>query len=223
MRLRTFGLTLLLLGAVPSEAFLAAQTGAPRPALPMNMVGAETLESLMLLWEDTYRRTVDPTFRLNFESTMSGHAIQAFITGKTVLAAVTRDMQEEEVKAFTDKWGYAPTRIAVGMDALVILVNKYNPVKEIRTEQLDALWTLSRLQGWPKDVRTWGDLGVTAPNLMDRPIRLVAHPEGSGARDYFRHMIEMDGKPKPNIERGADIMTMVNLIISDQAIKAHAI
>ncbi|HWQ08871.1 MAG TPA: substrate-binding domain-containing protein, partial [Holophaga sp.] len=89
--------------------------------------------------------------------------------------------------------------------------------KEVKIEQLDAAWTTSRLQGWPKDIRVWGDLGLTAANWAERPIRLVGQPDGSGVRDFFKHAIEEDGTAKPNIERGTDVMSMVDTIITDQS------
>ena len=216
MRLKSVGIMLALFGLASSVTPVMSQAAVSKSSTTMTVVGAETLESLMLLWEDAYRRAV-PAFKLNFQATMSSSAIQDLIDGKTSIAPVTREMNAEELKAFKAKWNYAPTRIAVAMDALVILVNKNNPIKEIKMEQLDAAWTTSRLQGWPRDIKVWGDLGLTATNWSDRPIRLVGQPEGSGVRDFFRHAVELDGTAKPNIERGTDVMSMVDTIITDQS------
>ena len=220
MKSAIFGLALAWVGLLNTGAPLQAQ--AAKPAATLTVIGAEPIEPLMLLWEESYQKTVDPTFKLNFSPTMSSSAIQSFIDGKTLIAPVTRDMKTEELNVFTQKWGFAPTRVAVAMDALVILVNKNNPIKEAKIEQLDALWTTSRMQGWPRDVRSWGDLGLTASGWADRPVRLIGHPEGSGTREFFKRVIEADGSAKPGVERGSDVMSMIDTIISDQTAMGYA-
>jgi len=126
-------------------------------------------------------------------------------------------LKADEVKTFTAKWGYAPTRIAVAMDALVMLVHKSNPIKELKIEQLDAVWSSTRLQGWPNDIQTWGELGLTNANWNARPIVRIGRPEGSGIRDFFREAVELGGKGKTDTKHSEDAMGLMEEILANQA------
>lgn len=206
--------TLALAGFQPTLGPLAAQ-GAPKTDGYL-AIGSESMESTFLLWRDAYRAK-NPAFRLELRSEGSGAGAKALLEGRAHLAPMSRDMKAEEVSAFTAKWGYAPTRVAVAMDALVVLVHKSNPIREIKLEQLDAVWSSTRLQGWPKDILTWGELGLTGSNWASRPILRIGRPDGSGTRDFFRETVEAGGKGKSDTKRGVDAMSMVEEIIANQA------
>ena len=199
-------------------SLLAAQdpgaTPAPeavQPAKPIVISGEETLEPVLVMIADEFQQ-VQPGFRYSFQSTVSGQSVKDLIDGKASIAAVTRDIRPEEVAAFTARWGYAPTRVSFAMDALVILVNKDNPIRELKLEQLDAVWSPERRRGWPKEIGTWGELGVASPGWDTRPIVLVGHPGGSGARELFTEKITLGAAPRASIIRPTTIMGMVELI-----------
>ncbi len=198
----------LSLAALQTMALPLAAQGAPRSDTYL-AIGSESMESTFLLWADAYK-VKTPSFRIDLRAEGSGVGAKALLEGKAHLAPMSREMKAEEVSAFTAKWGYAPSRIAVAMDALVIIVHKSNPIKEIKVEQLDAVWSSTRLQGWPKDILTWGELGVGGGNWSSRP-------NGSGTRDFFREAVELGGKGKADTKRGVDAMSMVEEILTNQA------
>lgn len=205
--------------AVLSLALTAATLG-PAPlraqAAPVKATIAEMLEPLMLLWRDGYQ-TVDPSTRFEFQTALGAQVAQAFVEGKSPIAPMSRELNPEELAAFKAKWGYAPTRVSVALDALVMLVHESNPIKEARLEQLDAVWSQTRLMGWPKDIRTWGELGVSGANWANRPIVLIGHPDGSGTRAFFREAVEAGGKGKDNVRRSVDILSSIEEVIANQA------
>ena len=63
----------------------------------------------------------------------------------------------------------------------------------------------------------WGELGVTGGNWVSRPIIRVGRPDGSGLRSFFVDAVELGGKGKADTKHGADVMSMVEDIISNQA------
>jgi len=203
---------LFLIGG--SSFLLSAQT--PPGAQGMNIVVAELVEPMILIWRDAYHQG-NPNFQFTYQSTMNAVVSKAFLEGRSPFAPFAREMTPEETAAFTAKWGYSPMRVAVAMDALVVLVHKNNPIKEIKLEQLDAIYSTSRLQGWPKDIQVWGDLGVAGSNWASRPIELYGHPEGSGTLDFYRRVVQLEGKSKPNVKRGADILSMIEDLMANQA------
>jgi phosphate transport system substrate-binding protein len=174
------------------------------------------LEPLMLLCVEELRST-NPQFKLDVRPNVATEVAKALIEGRSQLAPITREFKPEELASFTAKWGYAPTRVAIGMDALVILVQRNNPIKEIKIEQLDAAWTTTRKNGWPKDVATWGDLGVSNGNWALRPIICIDRPEGSGLREFFKQTVTLGGKHKDTNRPSTDSATLVEEIASNQA------
>ncbi len=206
----TLGLAGLQSAVLPLAAQMAPQTDG------YVAVGSLNMESTFLLWVDAYKAK-RPSFRIELQPAVASIVVKSLLEGKAHLAPMNREMNAEEVAACTAKWGYAPTRIAVAMDALVVIVNKSNPLKEIKIEQLDAMYSSTRLQGWPKNIATWGDLGISGGNWAARPILRLGRPDGSGLRAFFRESVEMGGKAKEDNKRGVDAMSMVEEIISNQA------
>jgi len=191
---------------------LLAQAPAARPVI--NATVAEMVEPLVFKWKEAYRaRTTG--FQMEYTSTLQDKVFQALLDGRTMIAPSARDLTPEEIAQFTAKWGYAPTRVAMVLDALVFLVHKSNPLKEIKVEQIDALYTSTRNQGWTKDVTVWGDLGLTTGNWPNRPVEAYGHPLGSGTLDFFR--TTMPGTYKPKIKRFADILEMIEVLGANQA------
>ncbi|BDU72058.1 PstS family phosphate ABC transporter substrate-binding protein [Mesoterricola silvestris] len=207
------GLNSLLLASALVSA-LPAQAQAPRAGNAI--VVAEMVEPLMAKWKDAYR-SKHPGWDLSYASTLQDSVFKAFLAGQSLLAPSARDFTREEIAAFTAKWGYAPTRVAICMDGLVVLVHKSNPLKEIKIEQLDAIYSTTRLQGWPKDIQVWGDLGLTTGNWATRPIEVLGHPVGSGTRMFYLSAVQKNGTSKPTIQRGADILEMVENLTANQA------
>lgn len=80
-------------------------------------------------------------------------------------------MKDNELQAFETKYGYKPTAIPVAVDALAVFVHKDNPIKGLTMEQVDAIFSSTRLCGAKTDVKTWGDLGVTG-DLANKPVQL---------------------------------------------------
>lgn len=213
---RSFGLTLGigLLSLLPGTPCVA-QAALQGPNEISVTVG-ELLETLFLNWKYAYQNKY-PDQKINHLTTPNAVAIKEFLDGKSPIGPSTRELKPEETAAFKAKFGYAPTRIAVAMDAVVVLVNKNNPIKEIKIEQLDAMYSASRLQGWPKSVETWGDLGLTSGGWANRPIERWGHPSDSGTLVFFRQVIQLGGKDKSDTKTGSDVAYAHENIMANQA------
>ncbi len=210
MRFRSLLTTALLIGCGLGAQESLKSTG------PLLTVCSYDMEPLVLLWQDVLQ-SADPQFKLDMRPNSAVEVAKALIDGKSQLAPINREFKPEEVAAFTQKYGYPPTRIAVGVDALVVLVQKNNPLKELRIDQLDAMWTTSRLLGHPKDISTWGDLGIIGTNWTSRPIICIDRPQGDGLREYFSQNVSKGGKNKPTNQQSSDAMTLIESLMSNQA------
>ena len=178
-----------------SIAFLAAAGCAFAAEPSLVALGSGSMEQVVQAWRDDYRTRV-PGFRLEIRPEGSGAAPEGLLSGTAQLGLMSREMKPAEVAAFKAKFGYNPTRIAVAMDALVVLVNRNNPIREIRMEQLDALYSGTRHLGWPQDIVLWGDLGVNLPGWTNRPVVRWDRPEASGTRSFFHELVMHGDKGK---------------------------
>ncbi len=68
---------------------------------------------------------------------------------------MSRKMKDTELAAFEQKYGYKPTAIPVAVDALAVFVHKDNPIQHLTMEQVDAIFSSTRLCGAKADVKTW--------------------------------------------------------------------
>jgi phosphate transport system substrate-binding protein len=197
-----------------SGYFLCAQV--PDPASRTTVVCSFEMEPLLLAWIDG-ARGVDPEFKLQVRPNSAEEVVKALVEGKSLLAPINRELKPEEISAFAARWGYAPTRLAVAADALVILVPKANPIKALGIDQLDAIWTTTRRSGYPKDISTWGDLGLRSGKWARRPVVGMDRPEGDGLQDYFREYVTKRGRNKEAIRPSSDAMALVEELGSNEA------
>ena len=64
-------------------------------------------------------------------------------------------------------------------------MHKDNPIKGLTMQQVDAIFSATRLCGSKQDVKTWGDLGLTG-DWAKKPVQLFGRNSVSGTYGYFR-------------------------------------
>jgi len=227
MSLRTlFPVALLVLGLacqVPEEApakLVPPHAAAPvrEVALPtytaerpvsgeLKSVGSDSMEPLMALWGDDFKK-FHPRVSTLFICKGSGTAPKALIEGSALMGQMSREMNEQEQAAFQARFGYAPTRIPVAVDALVVYVNANNPIRQLRMEEIDAIFSTTRKGGAPKDLLTWGELGLNG-DWKHRDIQAYGRDENSGTRAFFKEHVMKKGDFKPSVKALLDQFAVV--------------
>ena len=147
-------------------------------------IGSDSLANLMSYWGELFHQFY-PAVKIQIQATGSSTATTALIEGTADFGPMTREMQPHEMRAFTARYGYPPTRIRVGVDAVAIYVQRENPLRWITLEQLDALFSATRRCGGVESLTHWGQLGVTGP-LQRRNIQLYARNSASGTYGFFK-------------------------------------
>lgn len=194
-------------------AFLAslacfAQTGKVDPNLPpykaapgvtgtITVVGSDTMDSIINLWYAGFRK-LHPDVTLKASTEGSTAAYLALLEGDSLIGSMSREMSKSESAAFVAKYGYAPTRVVVGLDALVVFVHPSNTIPSLSLEQLDAIYSTTRKQGGKEALTTWGSVGMNG-DLANRKITLYGRDENAGARQSFRDRILLKGEFRPNV------------------------
>jgi phosphate transport system substrate-binding protein len=147
-------------------------------------VGSDTLNNLMTLWAETYKRNY-PNVNIQIQGAGSSTAPPALIQGASNFGPMSRTMKDEEIVAFEKKYGYKPTAVPVAIDALAVYVNKDNPVPGLSIPQVDAIFSSTRKCGVAQEIGKWGDVGMTG-DWANRPIALYGRNSVSGTYGYFK-------------------------------------
>jgi phosphate transport system substrate-binding protein len=109
---------------------------------------------------------------------------QGVISGACPLGIMTRRLSRTEAEDFRFHWGYLPTEILVGADAVTILVHPDNPIRSLVLEDVDSIFSSTCKRGG-KPIRTWGDAGLEG-DWKSRPIHLYGPAKDSISRVSFQ-------------------------------------
>ncbi|MDD2321201.1 MAG: substrate-binding domain-containing protein, partial [Geobacteraceae bacterium] len=150
----------------------------------LNSIGSDTLNNLMTMWAEGFRKKY-PNVNIQIEGKGSSTAPPALVAGTAQLGPMSREMKNSEIDAFVKKYGYKPTKVAVAIDTIAVFVNRDNPLKSLSMEQLDAIFAKNRKRGYPSDITTWGQLGVTG-KAAAQPISLYGRNSASGTYGFFK-------------------------------------
>ncbi len=146
-------------------------------------VGSDTLNNLMTLWAEEYKRFY-PNVNIQIQGAGSSTAPPALTEGTANFGPMSRTMKDQEVQAFEKKYGYKPTPIGVAIDALAVFVNKDNPIKGLTISQVDGIFSSTRKCGG-KNVDRWGGLGLDG-DWTSKPIQIYGRNSVSGTYGYFK-------------------------------------
>ena len=126
--------------------------------------GSPQMDGLLHRYEEGFQK-VQPSVRFEntLKSTITG--VAGVYTGRADIALLGREIWPIEAQAFQSVTGHPPIAIEIATGAydvpkatyaLMILVNRSNPVASLSTFQLDRIFGNTRY----KPIRSWGDLGL---------------------------------------------------------------
>jgi phosphate transport system substrate-binding protein len=178
----------------------------------LSSVGSDSLANLMTLWAEEFKKAY-PNVNIQIQAAGSSTAPPALTEGTANLGPMSRPMKDTEIQAFEEKYGYKPTAVPVAIDALAVFVHKDNPIKSLDMEQVDAIFSSTRLCGGEKDITTWGDLGMTG-EWAAKPIQLFGRNSVSGTYGYFKEVALCKGDFKANVNEQPGSASVVQSVSS---------
>jgi len=177
----------------------------------LSSVGSDTLANLMTLWAEEFNREY-PNVNIQIQAAGSSTAPPALTEGTSNIGPMSREMKDDELVAFEDKYGYKPTAIPVAIDALAVMVNKDNPVKGLSLPQVDAIFSSTRKCGHATEIDNWGDAGVAA--WASKSIQLYGRNSVSGTYGYFKEHALCKGDFKSNVNEQPGSASVVQSVTS---------
>ncbi|HVE40994.1 MAG TPA: substrate-binding domain-containing protein [Planctomycetota bacterium] len=160
---------------------------------------ANGFETLLGLWTDRMKQHY-PDLRGGKADDRSSTP-KALTAGTNRIGILARRWTEAEVEDFRLHWGYVPTEIAVGTDALSIVVHPENPIASLPLELLDAIFSSTRRRGG-REIHTWGDLGLDGA-WKSRPIIPYGCGKDSPARVRFQERVLQGGAYRDGVKEVA--------------------
>ena len=178
---------LLLSASVPASA-------APAPiAGSLTIVGSDTASALVLRWSDAFRQQ-HAGVRVQIQAPGSASAPIALLEGAADIGMMSRPMSEGETDAFRRRYGYAPTRVAVAHDAIVVFVNPANPLQSITRRELDAIYSSTLRCGGAEPLTRWDRLGAPAGHIL-----ATGRNNASGTSEFFREQALCGGDYRSDV------------------------
>ena len=156
--------------------------------------GMDTVEHMMAAWNAAFRK-----FHPNAHFSVvqkDGLAPE----DRIALGPHTMEVFDPSNLPYENAYGYEPFRIKIcaaayilksHVSAIGVYVNKSNPLTSISLRKLDALFSAERRRGYPADITTWGQLGLTGPSA-DKPIHIYGFYWRDDVTDYFRKLVMLD-------------------------------
>jgi phosphate transport system substrate-binding protein len=220
---RTGAVVVAVLAAVTGTAALqvvrvdpsiAAYQKASGVSGSLSSVGSDSMNNLMTLWAETFRRFY-PNVKVQVEGKGSSTAPPALIAGTAQFGPMSRQMRSTEIDQFGQRYGYKPTEIRTSYDALAVYVHRDNPIKQLSLAQVEAVFGKSRRRGYKQNVTTWGQLGLTG-DWANRPIGLYGRNSASGTYGFFKEHTLKNGDYKDTVKEQPGSASVVQGVGEDR-------
>lgn len=160
-----------------------------------SIIGSDTLETLMPDMLKAYARHV-PDRHFVTDLRGSSTAMPALTAGTTIFAPMGRELWQNDLDAFRQVKGYAPTRLRIaysshgprtdGKTPPAIYVNAANPVAGLSIAQIQRIFAAGAPGG---DIRDWAEVGGGAG-----AIHVYGAPDDGGFGTAMR-LSKLDGLP----------------------------
>ncbi|MEX0959899.1 MAG: phosphate ABC transporter substrate-binding protein PstS family protein [Burkholderiales bacterium] len=160
-------------------------------------VGSDTLNNLMTLWAEEFKR-IYPNVNIQIQGAGSSTAPPGLIEGASNFGPMSRMMNAREIEAFERKYGYKPTPVPVAIDALAVYVHKDNPIKGLTVPQVDAIFSATRQCGYPSNITRWGQAGMSG-DWASRDIAIYGRNSVSGTYGFYKEVALCKGDFKSTV------------------------
>jgi phosphate transport system substrate-binding protein len=186
----------------------------------LNSIGSDTLNNLMTLWAEGFRKHY-PNVNIQIEGKGSSTAPPALIEGTAQIGPMSREMKKQEEEAFEAKFGYKPTKIGVALDSLAVYVHKDSPLEQLSLAQVDAILSKTRKGGAAQDISTWGQIGVKG-SLANMPISLYGRNSASGTYGFFKENALYKGDFKDTVKEQPGSASVVLGVTEDKTAMGYS-
>ena len=199
---------------VKVDAALPEYTSVSGVSGSLKSIGSDTMNNEMTLWAEGFQSRY-PNVQIEIEGKGSSTAPPALVAGTAHFGPMSREMKSAEIDAFAKRYGYPPTALATAIDMLAVYVHKDNPIKGLTLQEVDAIFSMNRKGGHAKEIKTWGDLGLTG-EWADKPVSLYGRNSASGTYGYFKEHALFGGDYKSSVKEQPGSSSVVQAVATDK-------
>ena len=170
MNLRVFLSLTLLAALIAGCAQNPGGQGQPKTAAYIQNKGSDTIVNLALAWAEKYQND-HPEVSISVTGGGSGTGLAALINGTADIANASRKITQQEIDEANAN-GIHPVEFTIARDAIGVIVNPANPVKQLTLQQISDIYT--------GKIKNWDEVGGE-----NRPIVKLSRETNSGTHVYF--------------------------------------
>ena len=124
----------------------------------------------------------------------NGYTKGPFGSNSIKMVALSRPLTHEEQEASISRFGYPPTSLVIGKEAVALFVNRANPVRSVSLKQIQTMFSRSSILSNESMSMEWGNLGAQG-HWADFPVELVGlkSSQERGSHSLFRQLV-LQGK-----------------------------
>ena len=176
---------------------------------------AAGFESVLNRWGDRLKQHHPDLRGARVEKT-TGNMPEQLAAGTIRFGILGRRWTDAEVEKFRGEWGYFPTWIAIGGDALSIVVHPSNPLGTLTIEQLAAIFSAPRRRD-AKATVAWGDVGLQGDDWKKMAMRCYGPGKESRAHAAFQLRVLQGGAFRDGLKNAAGAEGVLNAVADDPA------
>ena len=147
----------------------------------IQLKGSDTILNLSQAVAEEFMKA-NPNAKLSVTGGGSGTGIAAKLNKTIDIAMASREMDSKEWQKAKDN-GLDLNEVTIAYDGITIIVNKSNPVKNLTTEQLRAIFI--------GEIKNWSEVGGP-----DEKIVVLSRDSSSGTHVFFKEHILRKGNAK---------------------------
>ncbi|MDD5712276.1 MAG: PstS family phosphate ABC transporter substrate-binding protein [Smithellaceae bacterium] len=185
----------LLIAAVTCASVIGASVALAEQSVIIK--GSTTVLPIVQAATEAYMKA-HPGVNISLSGGGSGDGIKALIDKTTDIADSSRSMKPEEIELAKSK-GVEPMEHKIAIDAIVPVVNKDNPVKDLSNEQLNLIY-----QG---KITNWKEVGG-----KDLQIVVISRDTSSGTYETWEQKILKGAKVTPKAQLQASNGAIVQVV-----------
>ncbi|MCR5773420.1 MAG: phosphate ABC transporter substrate-binding protein [Butyrivibrio sp.] len=137
----------------------------------ISLAGSTSMEKMCEAMSESFMES-NPGVTVTVEYTGSGAGLESLASGSVDIGDASRGLKDEEKNN-----GLVENIVAI--DGIAVITDKENTVTDITSEDLAKIYT--------GEITNWSEVGGT-----DQPIVVIGREAGSGTRDAFEELMEVE-------------------------------
>jgi phosphate transport system substrate-binding protein len=179
---------------------------------------SESIRRLFELWIERFQHH---HAGVKFETTaiLTSEAAQAIFKGTAPvkegvdLVAISFPLSQDDLQAIKAQRGVMPVRVAVALDAIVLVVNHKNPLKGLTLQQVAEMFGSPANQS--ADIEHWKQVGMNG-KFGELEINRYGRDDTSGTYMAFKTMALHRGEQRKDVHKEPGSMSVILEVGSDE-------